>query len=130
MSPFKLALLLLCSVQSKKSPRAKSTFPNDLNDHFQPTLLGYAFFYLNPSCPVSTQPSIGNGTCYYYYWPTFTEHLLCAMAYKVILFVTVQDHHRKRMQQVATALKQAGPDTRIRTKFQVYIALALIQIWF
>lgn len=124
--------LLFCSAHSKKSPRAKSALPNDLHGLFQPPLFSCAFFFpnLNPSFPVSIEPSIGNGSQYYYYWLTFIEHLLCTITYKVLLFVIVQNHHRKTRHKAATALKQAGPDMRIRTKFQVYFMLSLSQIRF
>lgn len=48
VSPSSSLVLLtsFCSAHYKatKSPRAKSTCPDNLNDLFQPTLLGYGFF--------------------------------------------------------------------------------------
>lgn len=102
---------MFCSVQSEESPRATSTCPNDLGHLFSSALLGYGFFLLNSSCPVSVQPRTGKGTGYYE--PALTAHFLCVRPLRPLTCDSTQVPCERR-QPAASALRQPGPRTSMR----------------
>lgn len=108
-------LFLLCSIQSKKSPKANYLLYLDLYDLFQSTLLGSSFFSPNfLPCFYNTQ--FENGTYYYYYnWLTFTEYLLCARPCEASFVTVYKSPKKENAASCHPALREASPDTRFRT---------------